>query len=74
MADPAFAAPEVPLRLIHKEAGERMVPGLPTRFSGFSPQYRAAPALGEHTEEVLTSLLGYSSDEIARLRDQGVVL
>jgi crotonobetainyl-CoA:carnitine CoA-transferase CaiB-like acyl-CoA transferase len=32
-----------------------------------------APRLGEHTEEVLTGLLGMTPDEIAQLRDEGVV-
>jgi benzylsuccinate CoA-transferase BbsF subunit len=73
MADPAFAASNVGLKLMHKEAGERLVPGLPTYFSGFAPVYRGAPALGEHTDEVLGGLLGYSSQEIDRFREQGVV-
>jgi 2-methylfumaryl-CoA isomerase len=32
-----------------------------------------SPRLGEHTEEVLASLLGLSSGEIGRLHDQGIV-
>jgi 2-methylfumaryl-CoA isomerase len=32
-----------------------------------------APKLGQHTDEVLSALLGLSSTEIARLHDQGVV-
>jgi 2-methylfumaryl-CoA isomerase len=34
---------------------------------------RAAPRLGEHTDEVLAEVLGLSAAEIARLHDQGVV-
>ena len=34
---------------------------------------RPAPRLGEHTEAVLSEVLGMSSGEIARLRDAGVV-
>jgi len=73
VADPAFVASKVGLRLNHKEVGERLVPGLPANFSGFAPMYRAAPALGEHTDEVLVDLLGYSSGEISRLREEGVI-
>jgi crotonobetainyl-CoA:carnitine CoA-transferase CaiB-like acyl-CoA transferase len=29
--------------------------------------------LGEHTEEILTSLLNYASDDIASLRDNGAI-
>ena len=35
---------------------------------------RAAPLLGQHTDEVLTTLLAMSSAEIARLRDDGVIV
>ncbi len=73
VADPAFVASNAGLRLTHKEAGERLVPGLPTHFSGFTPVYRGAPALGEHTDEVLGGLLRYSQGEIDRFRSQGVV-
>ncbi|WP_374471812.1 CoA transferase [Phenylobacterium sp.] len=34
---------------------------------------RPAPALGQHTDEVLSEVLGLPSAEIARLHDQGVV-
>jgi len=44
------------------------------RFAGAPvPVPRGAPRLGEHTEAVLTDLLGLDEDEIARLRDAGVV-
>jgi formyl-CoA transferase len=44
------------------------------RFSGTRIEYRLAPPLlGEHTDEVLRSLLGKSDVEIARLRAAGVI-
>ena len=33
---------------------------------------RPAPRLGEHTEQVLSEVLGFSCGEIARLRDAGI--
>jgi crotonobetainyl-CoA:carnitine CoA-transferase CaiB-like acyl-CoA transferase len=33
----------------------------------------AAPALGQHTDEVMTGLLGYSLDEVASLRSKGAL-
>ena len=59
--------------LHHREVGDRVVPGLPVRFSAFKPRYTGTPALGEHTGEVLTSLLGLSASEIQKLRDDGVL-
>jgi crotonobetainyl-CoA:carnitine CoA-transferase CaiB-like acyl-CoA transferase len=35
--------------------------------------YDAPPKLGEHTREVLTALLGYTSDEVDVLARRGVV-
>ena len=44
------------------------------RFAGETPQTpTGAPRLGEHTDEVLSSLLGLSSAEIDSLRADGVV-
>jgi crotonobetainyl-CoA:carnitine CoA-transferase CaiB-like acyl-CoA transferase len=34
---------------------------------------RAAPMLGEHTDEILREYLGYSPDRIATLRAAGIV-
>lgn len=74
MADPAMVESGMNMELDHKEAGKRVIPVLPVTFSGFTPYYYGAPAIGEHTDEVLSSLLGYSAEEIARLRKEGGVL
>jgi CoA:oxalate CoA-transferase len=36
------------------------------------PQLQAAPAIGEHTERVLTDWLGYAPGQIAALREHGI--
>ncbi len=35
---------------------------------------KAAPALGENTEEILTEMLGYSWDDVVALKNEGVIL
>ena len=46
----------------------------PIRMSATPPRYRRAPPLcGQHTDELLRELLGMRDDEIAQLRDKGVV-
>ena len=48
--------------------------GIPVRLSETPGQIRLpAPEFGQHTEEVLTELLGYTWDDIARLRADGVI-
>jgi 2-methylfumaryl-CoA isomerase len=54
--------------------GTYLVPGSPLDFGkvGRMPP-RRAPLLGEHTDEVLSDLLGLDDSEIRRLYEQGVV-
>src|SRR6202020_1456313 len=51
-----------------------LIPGLPVKFAEVSegPETRV-PWLGEHTEDVLSSELGLSSDELAALRADEVI-
>jgi itaconate CoA-transferase len=44
----------------------------PVRMAGFEARIDAVPALGEHTERILSEL-GYSSGDIVALRNAGVV-
>jgi crotonobetainyl-CoA:carnitine CoA-transferase CaiB-like acyl-CoA transferase len=58
----------------HPSFGPTRVVGVPIRLSETPGSVRApAPEFGQHTEEVLTALLGYSWDDIGRLRDQAVI-
>ena len=74
MHDDAFLSSGMLATLKHGEVGERMVPTLPVRFGAIEPRYFGAPMIGEHTAEVLSELLGMSADEIARLREDKVLL
>lgn len=58
----------------HTAMGEVRVDGLPVHFSKTDWKYtRSGPCLGEHTEEVLTRLLGMTGEEVTRLREEGVI-
>ncbi len=61
--------------LEHKEIGPAPYMGLEHRLSATPGQLRwAAPALGQHTEEVLHGMLGLSAEEIEQLRKDGVLM
>ena len=74
MKDPVFSESSMLVKLKHGEVGERVVPGLPVNFGSIDLEYRGAPMIGEHTDEILTGLLGYSPDEIARLKEAMVLI
>ncbi len=48
--------------------------GSPMRFERWPVSYRRPPPkLGEHTEEVLRSVLGYGDNQVASLRREGAI-
>lgn len=61
--------------VLELEDGDRHVAvvGDPIRYPGWSSERRFPPRLGEHTEELLTELLGLSSTEVAQLRAAGAI-
>ncbi len=63
--------------VVHPELGEipgLRTAGLPLRFARSAPPALApAPRLGEHTEQLLARIAGYSAEHIAALRAEGVV-
>jgi 2-methylfumaryl-CoA isomerase len=60
-------------RLEQPGIGSYLMPGLPISFSESPRHVRRAPILGEHTDEILSVLLGLSDEEIGRLHDDKVV-
>lgn len=58
----------------HPSAGQVQLPGFPYLLSQTPAEIRRAPPLlGQHTEEVLEELLGYSIDKIGSLREQSAI-
>jgi formyl-CoA transferase len=72
--DPHVKERGVQVQIPHPRAGS--VPALanPARLSSTPPTYdRPAPALGEHTREVLSSVLGLSDQDVDQLAAEGVI-
>ncbi len=75
-ADPHVQARGVVVEMPHAEAegGHVKVIANPVRLSETPADYRiTAPMLGEHTDEVLGELLGMNADDLAGLRERGIV-
>jgi crotonobetainyl-CoA:carnitine CoA-transferase CaiB-like acyl-CoA transferase len=60
--------------LEHPQFGKTPMVGVPVRLSETPGSVREpAPELGQHTELLLTDLLGYDWDRISALREKGVI-
>jgi formyl-CoA transferase len=72
--DPQVLARDMVWTMPHPTAGKVRLVGSPLKLSGTPVSFSAPPPLlGEHTYEVLTGLLGYTSAAVDRLRAEGVV-
>ena len=68
-AHPQAQAREMTLESDHPTAGTVRMTGFPYKLSETPAEVHAPPPLlGEHTEEILTSLLDYSPEDVASLR------
>jgi len=57
----------------HPERGPYLSVGCPVKLSDNDVVVERSPLLGEHSEEILSEVLGYSAEEIASLREAGAV-
>ncbi len=58
----------------HPRIGKTQLVGVPVRLSKTPGNPKgAAPEFGEHTERILTELLDYSWEDVAKLRDEEVI-
>ncbi len=69
-----YKARESFIEIEHSKTGTIKYPYAPFRFSGTPCKItRPAPLLGEHNEQVYVKSLGYSPDQLARLKETGVI-
>jgi formyl-CoA transferase len=72
--DPHFAARDAIVSVPHPALGDFKMQNVVPKFSATPGNVRwTGPELGQHTEDVLKDLLGYSAEQIAALKAGGVV-
>ena len=72
LADPQVRLRDMVVEIDHPEAGHYRTAGNPIK-SGSPDRFEPPPTLGQHNEEVLGGLLGYSAKDIQSLRDASAV-
>jgi crotonobetainyl-CoA:carnitine CoA-transferase CaiB-like acyl-CoA transferase len=71
--DEQVRAREMFVEVDHPQFGRIREVASPIRTEGEIRNPSPAPALGQHTEAILSEILGYGSQTIARLRAEGVI-
>ncbi len=72
-SDPHLAARGFIQTAEHETAGPVKLLGNPLRMSGSNVPFKAAPLMGAHTDDVLSTDLGLSAADIAALREAGAL-
>ena len=73
-SDPQVVHREMIAEVPHATIGTLRLSGIPIKYSATPGTIRRAPPLlGEHTDELLAEVLGYSPERIEALRRQGVL-
>ena len=57
----------------HPERGKYLTVGCPIKLSDSSVEVTRSPLLGEHTQEILTEVLGYSAEDCERIGASGAI-
>ena len=57
----------------HPQRGKYLTVGCPIKLSDSAVTVERSPLLGEHTEEILSEVLGYAAEEIAEIKSSGAV-
>ena len=72
--DPQVVANGYLLKFDHPVLGKVTYPGMPYHFSESTEEIlEPAPQFGQHTELILSELLGYSWEEIGEMQSNGIL-
>ena len=71
--EPSLRATGTVVAVDHPERGEYLTVGNPIKLSDSPTKVMRSPLLGEHTDEILASVLGLGGEEIDALKKTGAV-
>jgi formyl-CoA transferase len=71
--EPALRKTGTVVEVDHPTRGKYLTVGNPIKLSDSPADVQRSPLLGEHTEEVLRTVLGLNDDEIQSARTQGAI-
>ena len=71
--DESLRATGTVVEVPHPQRGTYLTVGNPIKLSASPAEVQRSPLLGEHTDEILTAVLGMSSDDVAAARAEGAV-
>ena len=57
----------------HPTRGKYLTVGNPVKMSDSITEVQRSPLLGEHTEEILKDVLGYSDKDVAEIKGSGAI-
>ena len=73
LADPQVLHQKMVVPVDYVLGGQLKLAGNPIKMSGAEQVFKSPPTFGQHTEEVLSQLLGYPEARIAELRREKVI-
>jgi len=71
--EPSLRATGTIVECEHPERGSYLSVGCPVKLSDNAVTVTRSPLLGEHTDEVLSKVLGYSDEDIEMFKEAGAV-
>ena len=70
VSDPQVVHNGMIVEMEHSLGGKVRHVGNPFKMASVEPEYKAPPTLGQHNEEVLVGLLGYSAEKLKTLKEE----
>jgi CoA:oxalate CoA-transferase len=66
--NPQVLARDMLVEIDHPKCGVIKMTGNPVKVAGVNDKFKPQPSLGQHTDEILSEILGYSKDTIEKLK------